>query len=85
MSILYHLTFHQYPQALSYDPQKIDLDMHLEHIGDSSVRGGHGQWRLSAARTRVSLGFTHPFRANGTDHLMPILVVSKLRYGAPMN
>ena len=33
---------YQWPaQAPSYDPQKIDLDMHLEHLGDSSVQGGH--------------------------------------------
>ena len=59
--------------------------MHLEHLGESSVGGGHGWWNLSKARKRVSLGFNHPSRANGTDDLMPILVGSKLRCGAPMN
>ena len=36
-------------------------------------------------RTRVSLGFTHPPRANGTDDLMPRSVVSMLRCGVPTN
>ena len=86
MIFLYNLTFHRYPsQALTYNPWKINLETHLEHLRDSSVRGGRGWWRVSADRTGVSLGFTHPFRANGVDYLMPILAVSKLHCGAPMN
>ena len=68
-----------------YDPRKIDHDMHLEHLGDSSVLGGHRWWRLSGAGTRVSLWFTHRFGVNGTENLMPRSAVSNLRYGAPMN
>ena len=34
---------------------------------------------------RVSLGFTHPFKANVADDLMPRLAVSKLPSDAPMN
>ena len=59
--------------------------MHLEHLGDSSIWGGHGRWMVSVAKTRVSLGFTHPPRANSADDSMPRLTVSKLHYGAPMN
>ena len=59
--------------------------MHLEHIRDYLVRGGHEWWRVSMAGTRVLLGFTHPFRANGTNDLMPRSMVSKLCYVAPMN
>ena len=78
--------FHQYlSRTLSYNPRKIDLDTHLEHLGDSSVQGGHGQWRLSVVGKRVSLGFTYPSRANSADDLMPRSEVSKLRCGAPMN
>ena len=78
MTILYHLKFHWCPSwAPSYDPQKINLKMHLEHLGDSSVRGGRRQWRVFVAKTRVSLGFTYLFRTNGTDDSMPTSVVSK--------
>ena len=59
--------------------------MHLEHLRDSSVWGGHEWWRLSMARKRVSLGFTRPFGANGFDDSIPRSVVSKLHCGAPMN
>ena len=59
--------------------------MHLEHLGDSSVWGGCRRWMISMDGTRVSLGFTHPLRANGTDDLMPRSMVSKLHSGAPMN
>lgn len=86
MTVMYHSMFHQYPpRALSYDPQKIDLEMHLEHLGDSSVWAFCEQWRLSAARTRVSIGFTHPCEDNGVDDLMPRSTVSKSRCDAPMN
>ena len=40
---------------------------------------------VSVARTRVSLGFTHPPRANGVDDSMPRSMVSKLYYGTPIN
>ena len=73
------------PQALSYDPQKINLDMQLEHLGDSSVQGGCGWWMVSMERKRVSLGFTYPPEAKSTDDSMPRSVVSKLCCGAPMN
>ena len=59
--------------------------MHLEHLGDYSVRGGRKWWMVSVARTRVPLGFTHPSKANGIDDSMPRTAVSKLRCGAPMN
>ena len=59
--------------------------MHLEHLGDSLIRGGRRRWRVFVAGTRVSLGFTRPLEANGTNHLMPRSAVSKLRFGAPMN
>ena len=59
--------------------------MHLEHLGDSLVRGGHRWWMVSMAGTRVWLGFIHPPGANGTDDLMPRSVVSKLCCRAPMN
>ena len=59
--------------------------MHSKHLGDSSVWGGHRWWRLSVVKKRVSLGFTHPFRANGIDDLMPRSAVPKLRCGALMN
>ena len=59
--------------------------MHLEHLGDYLVQNGHGQWMVSMARKRVSLGFTHPFRANGADDLMPRSIVSRLYYNALMN
>ena len=58
--------------------------MHLEHLGDSKVWGGRGRWMVSMDGTRVSLGFTRLPRANGTDDLMPRLVVSKLCYGDPL-
>jgi len=84
--VLYNFTFHRYPsRALSYDPRKINLKMHLDHLRDSFVWGCHGWWMVSVARKRVWLGFTHPPRANGTDDFMPRLVVSKLHCGAPMN
>ena len=70
---------------MSYDPWKIDLQMHLEHLGDSSVRGGHRWWMVSMDTIRVSLGFTHPPEADGTKNLMPRLSVSKWLCGAPMN
>ena len=86
MTILYHSTFHQYPpQDLSYDPQKIDLETYLEHLGDSLVQGGHEWWRLSAAQKKVSLGFSFPFESNGTHNLMPRSAVSNLCSDAPMN
>ena len=59
--------------------------MHLEHLGNSLVRGGCGWWMVSMARKRVLLGFTYPPEANGTNDSMPRLVVSKLSCGAPMN
>ena len=59
--------------------------MHLENLGDSSVRGGCERWMVSVARTRVCIGFTHPPRANGADNSMPRSAVSKLRCGATMN
>ena len=59
--------------------------MHLENLGDSSVRGGRRRWMVFVAGKRVSLGFTHPPKANGTDNLMPRSAVSKLRSTAPMN
>ena len=62
----------------------IDLDTHLENLGNSSVQGDHGRWKLFVVRTRVSLGFTRPSRANGVDDSMPRSAISKLRYGAPM-
>ena len=37
------------------------------------------------ARTRVSLGFTHPLGGNDTKNLMPRSMVSKLCCGVPMN
>ena len=59
--------------------------MHLEHLGDSLVRGGRGWWMLSMDKKRVSLGFTHPPRANDTKNLTPRSMVSELHSGAPMN
>ena len=59
--------------------------MHLEHLGDSLVRGGRGQWMVSVARKRVSLGFNLPPKANGVDDSMPRSTVSNLCCGAPMN
>ena len=59
--------------------------MHLENLGDSSVRGGCRRWMLSMDRKRVSLGFTYPPEANGIDDSMPRSAVSKLCCGAPMN
>ena len=59
--------------------------MHLEHLGDSLVWGHRGWWMVSVIKTRVSLGFTHPPRANGIDNSMPRSVVSNLHCGAPMN
>ena len=59
--------------------------MHLEHHGDSSICDGREWWMVSVVGTRVSLGFTHPLKTNGTDDLMPRLVVSKLLFDAPMN
>ena len=59
--------------------------MHVENIGDSSVWGGHRWWMVSMARTRFSLGFTHPPKANGADDLLARSVVSNLWCGAPMN
>ena len=77
---------YRYPsRALSYDPQKINFETHLEHLGDSLVWGGCKQWMVIVARTRVSLGFTYPLRANGTNDSMQRSTVSKLRCGAPMN
>ena len=59
--------------------------MHLEHLGDSLVRGGR-EWRMvSVAGTKVWLGFTHPLGASGADDSMPRSAVSKLRCGAPTN
>ena len=59
--------------------------MHLDHLGDSLVRGGRGWWMVSVAGTRVWLGFTYPPRANGADDSMPRSAVSKLCCGATMN
>ena len=59
--------------------------MHLENLGDSTIRGGHRRWMVFVARKRVWLGLTHPPRANGIDDSMPRLAVSKLCYGAPMD
>ena len=59
--------------------------MHLEQLGDSLVQGGRGRWRFSAARKRVSLGFTLPPRANGAKNLMPRSVVLELCFGTPIN
>jgi len=36
-------------------------------------------------KTRVSLGFTHPFGANGSDYSIPRSVISKLDCDASMN
>jgi hypothetical protein len=58
--------------------------MHLEHLRDSLVQGGCECYRFSVDRTRVSLGFTHPFEANGIDNFIPRLVVSKLQSDEPM-
>ena len=65
---------------MSYDPQKNDLEMHLEHLGDYSVWGGCRWWMVFVAKTRVSLGFACPYGANGTDDSMPTSIVSKLHY-----
>ena len=59
--------------------------MHLEHFGDYSVWGGYGRWMVSVVEIRVSLEFTYPSKANGTNDSMPRSVVSKLRFDAPMN
>ena len=59
--------------------------MHLEDLGDSSVQSGHRWGRVSMDGTRVSLGFTHPFGANGIRNSMPRSMFLKLHCSAPMN